>query len=70
MARPNHAPAAMHAGEAGSVKCRPALMNTVRDTLSPKPITTEAFTDVAAAVGRLQEIYGRKLRSLAEVAFQ
>jgi AMP nucleosidase len=34
-------------------------MNTAQDTLSPKLIATEAFTDATAAVGRLHDIYGR-----------
>jgi AMP nucleosidase len=34
-------------------------MNTAQDTLSPKLIATEAFTDASAAVGRLHDIYGR-----------
>jgi AMP nucleosidase len=34
-------------------------MNTAQDILSPKLIATEAFTDASAAVGRLQDIYGR-----------
>ena len=34
-------------------------MNTIRDTLLPKPIATESFTDASAAVERLQDIYGR-----------
>jgi len=36
-----------------------ALLNTAQDTLSPKLIATEAFTDATAAVGRLHDIYGR-----------
>jgi AMP nucleosidase len=34
-------------------------MNTAHDTLSPKLIATQAFTDASAAVGRLHDIYGR-----------
>ena len=34
-------------------------MNTAQDTLSPKLVATEAFTDATAAVGRLHDIYGR-----------
>jgi len=36
-----------------------ALMNTAQDTLSPKLIGTEAFTDACAAVDRLRDIYER-----------
>jgi AMP nucleosidase len=34
-------------------------MRTARDALCPERIAIEAFTDAAAAVDRLQEIYGR-----------
>jgi AMP nucleosidase len=34
-------------------------MNTAQDTLSPKLIGTEAFTDASAAVRRLRDIYER-----------
>ena len=39
-------------------------MNAVRDTLSPKPIATESFTDASAALERLQDIYGRNTNFL------
>jgi len=35
------------------------MNNTAQDTLSPKLIATEAFTDATTAVGRLHDIYGR-----------
>ncbi len=34
-------------------------MKTTQDLLSPQRIAAENFTDASAAVGRLQEIYGR-----------
>ncbi len=41
-------------------------MHPVLSVRTPQPITTEAFTDAAAAVARLEEIYGRNVCFLRE----
>jgi AMP nucleosidase len=41
-------------------------MNTIRDTLSPKLIDTEDFTEASAAVERLREIYERNTSFLRD----
>ena len=41
-------------------------MNSARAILTPPPIATEAFTDAAAAVARLDEIYQRNTQFLRD----
>src|SRR6201996_7939761 len=41
-------------------------MNAARATLTPPPIATEAFTEAAAAVARLDEIYQRNTQFLRD----
>src|SRR6202000_357467 len=41
-------------------------MPAARTTLTPPPIATEAFTDAAAAVARLEEIYERNTKFLRD----